>query len=330
MKSKDTIRWGILGTGLIARVFSKALRLLPDANLLAVGSRSQESADEFAELRNIPRRYASYAELVNDPDIDVVYIATPHPFHFENAKSCLEAGKAVLCEKPFTVNAAEAGELVGIARANNLFLMEAMWVRFLPLLRDIKQQITEGRIGDLRMISSNYGHRFDWMPEHRVLNPDLAGGALLDVGVYPLYFSYFFFGETPQEILSTAKIGETGVDEENAMILRFSEGRLALLSSAVRTTTSLQSFIYGTEGYFQIYGPWWKLDRAHLVQGKNEEEIRRPVAGNGYQYEAQEVMDCLRAGKTESPVMPLDELLQNMKSMDAMRREWGLRYPFEQ
>ncbi len=329
MNQSRKIRWGVLSTGWMAHKFTLALSTLPGAEILAVGSRTPEKADQFGDEFRIPRRYGSYRELVGDPDLDIIYVASLHPFHFENAKLCLEAGKAVLLEKPFTMTAAEADKLIALAHERNLFLMEAMWVRFCPLFRHLKAEISKGLIGKLRMIQSSYGTRFPWQPGHRSLNPDLAGGALLDIGVYPISLASFFFGEPPRDIVSKAHLGETGVDEQSAIILEYSQGKLALLSSAVRTGTCHDSFLYGTDGYIRIHGPWWQITDATLDRNGQETAIHIPKEGSGYNYEAVEAMDCIRLAKIESELMPLDETLQIMLTMDRIRSQWGLRYPFE-
>ena len=206
-------RWGILGTGAIARQFVQGLRSLPEAEVFAVGSRSEASATKFADKRNIPRRHASYDVLASDPDVDVVYIATPHPFHAENATLCLQAGKAVLCEKPFCVNAAEAERVVELAREKRLFIMEGMWTRFFPLMEEVRRLVSEGAIGEVRMLNVDFGFRADLDPASRLFDQRLGGGALLDVGVYCVSFSSMVLGR-PSGFVSLPHLGETGVDEQ--------------------------------------------------------------------------------------------------------------------
>ncbi len=323
------INWGILGTGFIARKFAQALITLPNTQLLAIGSRHQHSAREFGKKFKVPRVYASYHELVSDPDVAVVYIATPHPFHCRDSLMSLKNGKAVLCEKPFTLNAQEAQRLINLARQNQLFLMEAMWIRFTPLLQKIKGLVQADKIGDVRLIQSDFGYRFPWQPEHRALNPHLGGGALLDMGIYPISLTSFIMEQAPQTILSKAHLGDTTIDEQAAMLFQYEQGQMALLSCAVRTRTAQISYIYGTQGYIKIFGPWWQLKKAHLIINDDTKIIDEPFQGNGYQYQAVEVNQCLRRGAQESDTMPLDETLVIMETMDKIRNQWGFKYPME-
>ena len=323
-------RWGILGTGSIARQFVRGLNSVPEAEVLAVGSRSEASAAKFADKRNIPRRHASYQALASDPDVDVVYIATPHPFHAENATLCLEAGKAVLCEKPFCVNAAEAERVVGLAREKGLFLMEGMWTRFFPLMGEVRRLVSEGALGEVRMLNVDFGFRADPDPASRLFAPGLGGGALLDVGVYCVSFASMVLGR-PSRSVGISHLGETGVDEQASVVLEHEGGRLANLSIGIRTTTPQEATIIGTEAYARIHAPWWRPESMTISRpGEEDESVEAPVSGNGFDYEAVEVMRCLEAGKTESEIMPLDETVSVMKTMDSIRAAWGLKYPGEE
>jgi predicted dehydrogenase len=325
----DKIRWGILSTGNIAHQFARGLSVIRDAELIAVGSRTQESANAFGDEFNVPRRYTSYEALAHDPDVDAIYIGTPHPMHAPNMLLCLEAGKAVLCEKPFTINAREAEGVIRRAREKRLFLMEAMWTRFAPAMAKVRELVAADAIGEVRMLTADFGFRFGFEPKHRLLNPELGGGGLLDVGIYPVSLSYMLFG-APDEIVSQAHLGETGVDEQTALIFKYSGGQLALLSCAVRTETPQEALIMGTKGRIKIAPTWWKPERFTLnISGQPEQVIDMPFTGNGYNYEALEVMNCLRAGLLESPIMPLDETLSIMRTLDAARAPWGLVYPGE-
>jgi predicted dehydrogenase len=323
-------RWGILGTGAIARQFTEGLNSLPEAEVLAVGSRSEASAAEFADERGIPRRYASYDDLAADPDVEIVYAATPHPFHAGNAELCLEAGKAVLCEKPFTVNAAEAERVVGIAREKGLFLMEGMWTRFFPLMEEVRRLVSEGAIGEVRMLNVDFGFRTDVDPASRLFDPELGGGALLDVGVYCVSLASMVLGR-PSRSVGLSHLGETGVDEQASVVLEHEGGRLANVSIGIRTATPQEATIMGTDGYVRIHSPWWRPTSMTISRpGEESETVEAPVSGNGFNYEAAEVMWCLEAGKTESDIMPLDETLSVMRTMDRIRAAWGLRYPSEE
>ena len=326
----DKLRWGILGTGNIAKTFAQGLAVLPDAELLAVGSRSQVSADGFGDQFHVERRYASYAGLASDPDVDGVYVATPHSFHRDNSLLCLQAGKAVLCEKPFMINAAEAREVIEVARETGLFLMEAMWARFLPVLERVRQLLSDGAIGQVRILTADLGFRAPFDPQRRLFNPELGGGALLDVGIYLVSLASMVYGAQPSRISSMAHLGQTGVDEQSAMILGYDQGELAVLATAVRTRTPQWASILGTEGWIRIHSPWWRPTELTVsIQGQEDQTVSLPFEGNGYQYEAAEVMRCLRAGKLESSIMGLDETLAIMGTMDQIRAQWGLRYPME-
>jgi predicted dehydrogenase len=323
-------RWGILGTGAIARQFVRGLRSLPAAEVFAVGSRSENSAAEFADQRNIPRRHASYEGLAADPEVDIVYIATPHPFHAENAELCLQAGKAVLCEKPFCVNAAEAERVVELAREKRLFIMEGMWTRFFPLMEEVRRLVSEGAIGEIRMLNVDFGFRADLDPASRLFDQRLGGGALLDVGVYCVSFASMVLGQ-PSRFVGLPHLGETGVDEQASVVLEHEGGRLANLSIGIRTTTPQEATIIGTEGYVRIHAPWWRPTSMTISRPDTEDEtVEAPPSGNGFNYEAAEVMRCLEAGKTESDVMPLDETVSVMRTMDGIRAAWELRYPGEE
>jgi predicted dehydrogenase len=325
----NRIRWGILGTGKIARQFATALRSLPDAELLAVGSRTAESAGRFADEFEVARRYPSYAELVNDPEFEVIYVATPHSCHAENTQLALNAGKAVLCEKPFTINAAEAREVIGLARERKLFLMEAMWTRCFPLMAKLRELVASGAIGEPRQLTADFGFRAEYQDEPRLFGPEFGGGALLDVGVYPVSLASMLFGP-PSKVISTANLGPTGVDEEAAMILTHRGGPLAILHMAVRLETAQEAIITGTQGRIRIHRPWWRPVSMTLArEGKSDEQFDFPLEGNGYEYEAQEVMTCLRSGKLESPVMALDESFSIMCTLDTIRAQWALKYPME-
>ena len=324
------VKWGIISTGWIAHQFVTDLVHSANGVAYAVGSRSQESADEFARNHGIGKAYASYEELVNDPEVDAIYVGTPHPFHKENALLALRAGKAVLCEKPFTVNSSELEEVIAYAREQKLFLMEAMWSRYIPAIVKVREWINEGRIGEVRLVKADLGFRTEWNPEGRLLNPKLGGGALLDVGIYPISFASMVFGPHPEKILSTAHIGETGVDEHFSMILSYEGGRTASLNAGVRLSMLEEAHVFGTEGHIIVQGTLVNPKSAALyVGGELVESFEDDRSSIGYVYEADEVGRCLQAGLTESPVMPLDESLAILKLLDEVRAQWGLVYPGE-
>ena len=323
------VRWGILGTGNIARQFATGLAAVADAELAAVGSRSSETANSFGERFDIPRRHATYEDLAADPEVDAVYVSTLHPMHRDNSILCLEAGKAVLCEKPFTINARQADDVIAVARERGVFLMEAMWTRFLPAVVKVRQWLDEGAIGEVRMVQADFGFRSGFNPQGRLFSPDLGGGALLDVGIYVLSFASMVLGPHPEAVESTAEIGATGVDEQSAFLLRYADGQIAVLSCAVRTSTPAEARIIGTEGRIHLHGPFFRATTITLTSGDNETHLDLPLEGNGYNYEAREVGDCLRAGRLESDTMPLGETRAVVDLMDRIRAQWGVKYPME-
>ncbi|MEE2710975.1 MAG: Gfo/Idh/MocA family oxidoreductase [Gemmatimonadota bacterium] len=324
----EPIRWGILGTGNIAGSFATGLQSLEDAELVAVGSRTKDTADVFGDRFDIDRRHASYDALAGDPEVDAIYVATPHSYHMENSILCLEAGKAVLCEKPFAMNIGEAEKVVHCARERGIFLMEAMWTRFLPALVQVRQWLSDSAIGEVRMLAADFGFRANVNPDGRLFNPSLGGGGLLDVGIYPVSLASLVFADQPSRISGLADIGDTGVDEQGAMVLGYDSGQIAVLYCAVRTDTPMEATIMGTEGSIRIESPFWKATSATLsVDGKDPVQMALPFEGNGYNYEAAEVGRCLRAGLLENYSMPLEETLGIMRTLDSIRAHWGLRYP---
>ncbi|MEY2982271.1 MAG: hypothetical protein RL562_2498 [Planctomycetota bacterium] len=321
-RMSDSIRWGILGTGTIAHAFAKGLRDAPGAELVAVGSRSQESADRFGDEFGIPRRHATYAALAQDQDVDVIYVSTPHSRHCEDTVLCLKAGRHVLCEKPFALNLAEAEEMVACAKQHDRFLMEAMWTRFNPVMVKVRELLAAGAIGEVRMLYADFGFRTDFDPSHRLFDPELGGGALLDVGVYPLALAHMVFGGAAPEADGFASVGQTRVDEQCAWLMRYPNGALAVLSAATRTETPQQATICGTKGMIRI-PRFWDARELDL----NGEAVPVEVVGNAYQYQALEVMERLRAGQRESGVMSLAMTLAIQRDLDALRSPWGVRYP---
>lgn len=324
----ERVRWGILGTGRIAGIFATGLAALPDAEIVAVGSRTAEKAGEFADRFGIPHRHASYEALAGDPDVDAVYVATPHTLHRENALLCLAAGKPVLCEKPFTVNAREADDVIAFARERRVFLMEAMWTRFVPLMAKVRELLAAGAIGEPRMLAADLGFRANVNPG-RLFDPALAGGALLDVGVYPVSFSSMVF-RAPSRIASLAHLGDTGVDEQSGIVLAHDGGQISTLYTAIRTTTPHVAWIMGTDGTIAIHYDWHKPTAFTLTKpGQEPQRFALPPEGNAYHYEAAEVARCLREGRLESDILPLDETRAIVNTLDRIRAQWGLRYPGE-
>ncbi|AIQ16072.1 dehydrogenase [Paenibacillus sp. FSL H7-0357] len=324
------VKWGILSTGWIAHQFATDLAHASNGTAYAVGSRTQASADEFAKNHGIPVAYATYEDLVSDPEVDAIYIGTPHPFHKDNVLLALRAGKAVLCEKPFTVNSSELEEIVAYAREQKLFLMEAMWSRYIPANVKVREWLSSGRIGDVRLVKADLGFRSDWNPEGRLLNPALGGGALLDVGIYPISFASMVFGPHPETISSTVHIGDTGVDEHFSLLLSYGDGKSASLNGGIRLKMLEEAHVFGTEGHILVKGTLVNPRSAELyIGGELVETFEDDRTSIGYSFEAEDVGRCLQAGLTESPVMTLDESVAIMKLLDQVRGQWGLKYPGE-
>ena len=322
----ETFRWGILGTGAIARKFVTDLEKLSNAEPYAVGSRAQASADDFAGQFGIQHAYGSYAALMQDSNVDAIYVATPHPFHKQNTLACLEAGKPVLCEKPFAVNSADAIEMVSKAREKGVFLMEAMWTRFLPVQVQVQEWIKAGKIGKPLALHCDFGFRAGFNPQSRLFDPALGGGALLDVGIYTISYASMVFGRQPETILADAFLGETGVDEQNSEIFIYPDGEQAVLTSAIRVSTAHRVRISGTEGAIEVPN-FWHATEATLITADGSTEQASGEAG--YQFEAAEVAECIQAGKLESERMSLDETVEIMRTMDTVRAMIELKYPME-
>lgn len=327
--NEGKLKWGIIGTGMISNKFVADLGHTSNGIAYAVGSRNQESADEFAGKYNIPKAYDSYDKLLQDPDVDVIYVGTPHPLHKINVIDALNAGKHVLCEKPFTMNAAELEEMIAVAREKKLFLMEAMWTRFLPPIRRVREWIRDGKIGEVRLVKAEFGFRMGWDPEHRLLNPELGGGALLDAGIYPVSFASMIFGAKPEKVYSNASIGETGVDEQFSILLAYEGGRSATLNGAIRVDLPNEAYIHGTEGYIRIPQFLFSREASLYVNNEEVEKFEDDRPSEGYAFEAEEVGRLIQAGELESEVISLEESLDIMRLLDQVRGQWGLKYSFE-
>ncbi|MFI9624442.1 Gfo/Idh/MocA family protein [Streptomyces sp. NPDC052042] len=346
------VRWGVLATGGIAATFTEDLRALPGAEVVAVASRTEAAAEAFARRFGIPRAYGSWAGLAADEDVDVVYVATPHSAHREAAGLCLEAGKPVLCEKAFTLNAREAGELVKLARERGLFLMEAMWTYCDPVVRRMTELVRDGAIGEIRVVQADFGLAGSFGPDHRLRDPALGGGALLDLGVYPVSFAHLLLGE-PDRVRADALLSPEGVDLNTAMLLGWSQtGASALLNCSIVADTPLTASVTGTKGRIDVPRGFFSPERFVLHrEGREPEEFTSGPTGTagaavpvgpadavgpadttstglrGLQFEQVEVMRALRAGETESPLVPLDGSLAVMRTLDAVRDRIGVRYP---
>ncbi|MFJ4341284.1 Gfo/Idh/MocA family protein [Streptomyces sp. NPDC088915] len=326
----EKVRWGILATGGIAERFTTDLRTLDDAEVVAVASRSEAPAKAFAERFGIPRAYGEWAGLFADADVDVVYVATPHHAHRTAAGLALEAGKAVLCEKALTLNAREAAELVALARDRGLFLMEAMWMYCNPLIRRIAELVRDGAVGEVRTVQADFGLAGPFGADHRLRDPKTGGGALLDLGVYPVAFAQLLLGE-PDSVQAHALLSPEGVDLNTGMLLGWSgTGASALLSCSIAADTPLTASVTGSLGRIDVPRGFFFPERFTLHrEGAEPEEFTAEADPHGFRHEAAEVMRCLRAGEKESPLVPLDGSLAVMRTLDAVRDRIGVRYPGE-
>jgi predicted dehydrogenase len=314
------IRWGIIGTGGIAHTFASDLEFTDSGSVVAVGSRRQETADAFGERFGVARRHDSYEALVEDPEVDVVYVSTPHPMHHPDALLALRAGKHVLVEKPFTMNAAEAEEIVAEARSRGLFAMEAMWARFLPHIREIRRLLADGALGELVTVIADHCQWFAEDAEHRLFAPELGGGALLDLGIYPVSFASMVLGP-PNRVLALADSAFTGVDAQTSILLGYESGAHAVLNCTLRAKGPTRAAIVGTNGRIEIDGSFYQPVGFTLIPREGEpQRMYDPPAEGGLRYEADEVARRVEAGELESPEMPLDETVAIMRTMDAVQR----------
>ena len=325
-----TFRWGILGLGNIARKFAADLAHVPGAVLHAVASRSPDKARAFAAEFGAAHAVGSYEALPAVPGLDVVYIATPHSEHHAHALLCLRAGIAVLCEKPFTVNAGQAQELVAVAQAQGVFLMEALWTRFFPAVAHALELVKSGAIGEVKHLVADFGGFMPYEPLGRLFNPQLAGGSLLDIGVYPLLLSQLLLGP-PTAVEAVAVAAGTGVDLSCAMSLACADGATASLACTLAAPLDNQCVLYGTSGQLRLLGPLYAPRGVQLQRpGQPAQEFSYPPPGAGYHYEAAHVQQCLAQGRLESPLLPLAFSLALMRLLDTVRQRIGLRYPGEE
>jgi predicted dehydrogenase len=359
----DHVRWGILGAGRVADGFAAGLSAVPDARLTAVASRDRTRAHAFAARHGAVRVHDDYQALANDPDVDVVYVATPNDRHALDALTCIDAGKAVLCEKPFTIDADEARRVVDAARARGTFCMEGMWMRFIPAVRRAVELVEQGGIGDVRAVYADFSHPVEITPNSRLFDPARGGGALLDLGVYTLSLAHLFLGE-PETVTAHLAVGSTGVDEHASLALGYRTGAIATLTSSLRSLGPNSALIVGSEGRITLPGPICSPSRLviervadaseqssapegrlkHFVRSHQilqgtalfakrvvDRRIRRTsrverhrLEANGYEYEATEVVRCLQVGKTESSLMPLDVSVSTMALIDHVRAQHQL------
>lgn len=322
--------WGIIGPGKIAHKFAQDLQKLPNARLHAVASRSLDRAQAFGETYGASHYFGAYQEIVNCPDLDVVYIATPHTGHFENTLLCLRHKIPVLCEKPLAVNLRQVQRMILAAQQSQTFLMEAIWTRFLPTHLKMWELIQQGAIGKVLSVKADFGFKANFNPDGRLFNKALAGGALLDIGIYPVFLAMNVLGK-PDEILAMGHIGSTGVDEEVGVLFKYKEGQTAHLHSTIRSDTKTEAFIYGSSGTIYLHTRWHEPSTMSLLQtGQTPVHFKFAYKTHGYSYEAEEVMRCLEAGKIESEYLPLQFSADLMDVLFSIRHQIGLVYPEDQ
>jgi predicted dehydrogenase len=321
-----TYNYGIIGPGRIATSFCKALQRSERTKIYAIASRDEQRAKEFATQFGAHKVYSSYEAIAKDPDVDVIYIATPHAFHAKLAIMCLDHKKPVVCEKPLTLDRATAVEVVEAARRNDTFLLEGMWTRFNPAVNRAKELIDAGTIGEVRHMTADFGFKKDYDPKSRLYDLALGGGSILDVGVYPLFLALYILG-TPDSIQTTAHLAPTGADESCAFTLHYNYGATAQLFSSMIVETRKDAEICGTAGSIVIQSPWYKsMGLIVSKQGSPEERIALPYPGNGFEFQIDEVTHCLDHGLKESPLMTHDFTLLKAGISDEILKQAGVRY----
>ena len=319
---------GIMGSGNIAGIMAGTINKMKNVRVYAVASRQQVHADVFAGKYGCKKAYGSYADLAADKKVDLIYVATPHSEHYENVKMCLEAGKPVLCEKAFTLNAAQAEELVRIAAEHKVFLAEAMWTRYMPMLTTIREVIGSGIIGEPKTLTANLGYVIS--SKERLTNLALGGGALLDVGVYTINFALMIFGHNISKIHSCCTFTETGVDEQNAICLQYYDGKVANLNSSMVSLSDRQGIIYGTKGFAVVENiNNFESIAVYDKQYKKVASYKCPKQISGYEYEVAACIEAIKCGQIECAQMPHSETLRVMRIMDEIRSQWGMKYPCE-
>ena len=318
-------RWGILGAGRIAAKFASAINFTEGSEVYAAASRDQQHADAFAATHQAKVSYNDYEKLVSDPQVDVIYIATPHAFHAQQAELCLQHQKPVLCEKPMALDRMEVSRMINAARENNCFLMEGMWSRFMPAINKVLE-LREDVLGQLQYVRADFGFQAAYDPESRLFDIKLGGGSLLDVGIYPLFLTVLLLGE-PQTIQAVGKLSVTGADEYCNVIFQYPGGETASIFSSITTRTSLTAELAGSKGRIMMHNPWYKANNITVEKNSGDtENFSFPHEHNGFEYQVRHVMDCLDKGLKESPLLPLDFSLTMTRIMDKIRAEVGVIY----
>ena len=321
-------RWGIIGAANIAEKFAEGLKELPEAVCYAIASRSQEKAEAFRKKNGFEKAYGSYEAMLEDPLVDIVYIATPNNLHFENTMMSLEAGKAVLCEKPFASNLSQVEQMVQKAKEKKLFLMEALWSRFLPSIQAFKQRMQEGAIGKPLLLEVDFGFKADYHPQSRLFDPELGGGSVPDIGIYPLFLAFYLFGK-PESVQVASVSAPTGTDMTTSVLLKHAGGEISVLTSSFAMRLDSEAKLFGDNGSLRLCRMFHIPTKLMIRKGEDEEEEQEvPVksVGNGYNYEAKEVMECLDRGETESRGMPLSFSLDLIRLLDEVGEKAKLSF----
>lgn len=326
----NKIRWGILGTGTIAHQFASDLKRVENAELVAVGSRSLQSAEIFSGKFDIPLCFGSYDGLAACAEIDIIYIATPNNLHHPNTLLCLNHGKAVLCEKPFALNAKQASEMIGLARRKNLFLMDALWTKFLPHYQKMIEMVKSGELGEIKIVRANFGFQANAQPDSRLLNPELGGGSLMDIGIYNVFTALDILGE-PDEISVSITPTEQGIDEQCAVVFKYNNGAMASLFSSISANLETEVEICGTLGRLKLTAPFYSSTSVleHDAEGKKTVIRTEKEEGSGYQYEARHATACLLKGSVQSTVVPHSYSILVMQTLDKIRNLAGIVFPDE-
>lgn len=324
----QSFNWGVIGPGNIANTFAKAIAPSKKGKILAVASRSKERAADFANTYQIEKTYTEYEQMLADPDIDIIYIATPHNFHYQQAKMCLEAGKHVLVEKPSTVNAQQMKALVALAQSKNLLLQEALWSRFMPCLLQLRQLLDEGIIGDIQYIQSEIGFAFQNREKSRLIKAELAGGALLDLGIYSITVSQFLLQEHPDTVTAMGQLTDQHVDGHVLANMHYPSGRYAQFTCSMLAQTSNTMRIVGTEGFVNLPACFWDTDQTEVFKdNKLIQTIDIPHPVNGFEYQIEESMSCIEQNKLCSEVMTHTDSIAVLAVMDSIRQQIGVQFP---
>lgn len=324
MKNNNKIKWGIIGLGNIANQFAADLLLLDDAELIAVASRNKENAIEFAQKYDCPKAYDSYDLLFEDPQVDIIYIATPHNSHAELSIKALENGKHVLCEKPLSLSYNDAVRMTEASKKNNRFFMEAFWTRFIPTIQEVLEKVNNGIVGDIKSIKADFAFYADEKEGGRLFDKNLGGGALFDVGVYPLFLSYVFLG-IPKEIIAKSILHKNGIDLQTSMILQY-ENSQSFLQASIVSDSDMKAAIAGNKGRIELNSPWYIADGYSLFKNEKEENFSLPNLGKGYTHEAIECHNCIKNNQIESALWSHQNSLDLSKIVEDIKKQIGLSF----